>query len=86
MVHTAWMEWGCVLRIIFEECGRLSNEACPISPLLVIFLISTEVTVRSLMSPELLAPVAIGFESVSHWAFLAAAAIPMSCPLRGGWR
>ena len=86
MVHTARIEWGCVLRIIFEECGLLRNETCPISPLLVIFLISTEIRVRSLVSPELVARVAIFLDTVSHWALFAAAAIPMSCPRRGFWR
>lgn len=90
MVHTTRIVAGRVLRIIFEERGLLRNETCPISPFLVIFLISIELKVRSLMSPELLATVTIGLDTIEHWALLAVAAIPMSCPSRRGrgcgWR
>ena len=42
--------------------------------------------IRSLMSPEALAIVAIELETIRHWALPADAAIPMSRFSRGSWR
>lgn len=42
--------------------------------------------IRSLMSPEIVAFVAIGLETIRHWAMLAAAAKPMSSSSRRSWR
>lgn len=102
MIHMMRIVAGCVLRNIFEEWGLLRNESCPMSPLLVIFLTSIELklpttwlvcsinvlpsNIRSLMSPELKARVAIVLNPISHWAMPAFAAIPMSCPSRRDWR
>ena len=42
--------------------------------------------IRSLISPDIVAEMAIELETIRHWALLAATAIPMSSSSRRSWR